>query len=259
MTLALWYPRLMPFLVLLTERWRIPRNGDDSHQTNRRRLPFARRPPLSLIVMFFSMPVWATGSVDWTTVMAQADRYMYGQGVAQDRGKAAVQYEKACAAGVKDACAELTEILYWGNPAVPKDTKRAVKLMKSLFPYLKQACQRNEPRACLRLGAAFADGIGTKRDLGKAAALDFKACHGGFVEGCYYLGVAYAKGRGVEIAPAKAAGMYQKACDGGYAAGCARLSALHAKGNGVPKSTELAQALRNRACTLGHLVSCSDD
>ncbi len=119
---------------------------------------------LFLVVMFVALEggASATDKGAWTTVMAEADRHMYGQGVPQDRGQAAKLYEKACTAGFKDACVELTEILYWGHPMVPKDTKRAVKLMKSLFSYLEQACERNEPRACLRLGAAYADGIGTK-------------------------------------------------------------------------------------------------
>ena len=186
----------------------------------------------------------------------QADRYMYGQGVPQDRGKAAVVYEEACAAGIKDACAELTEILYWGHPSVPKDSKRAIKLMRSLFSYLEQGCEQKEPRACLRLGAAYADGIGKKQDLARAADLDQQACDGGFLEGCFYLGVAFAKGKGVKVEPAKAAEMYTKACDGGYAVACARLGELYATGSGVSKSPDQSLALRKRACELGYMRSC---
>ena len=184
---------------------------------------------------------------------------MYGQGVPQNRAIAAPHYEKACSAGVLAACAELTEILYWGHPMLPRDPKRAVALMRSLLPYLKEACGRDEPRACLRLGAAFADGIAVEQDSARAAVLDQKACDQGFLEGCYFLGVAHAKGKGVPVDHSAAARLYQQTCDGGYAAGCAQLSELYADGLGIDKDTDRALALSKQACSLGFSASCTAD
>jgi hypothetical protein len=198
----------------------------------------------------------AADKPDLKALMVEADRHMYGQGVPQNRGIAAQHYEKGCVAGAKAACAELTEILYWGHPLVPKDTQRAVRLMQSLIPYLTEACGRNEARACLRLSAAFADGIGIQQDRMRAAELDKKACDGGFLEGCFFLGVAYAKGKGVVVDHGIAAVMYQKSCEGGYAAGCAKLSGLHAVGQGVSKDMNRALELSQKACSLGFVASC---
>jgi len=183
---------------------------------------------------------------------------MYGQGIPQDRGEAAKRYEKACAAGVQDACSELTEILYWGHPAVPKDQARATELMKSLLPYLKAACSKGNPRACLRLGAAFADGMGTEVDRARAADLDRMACDGGFIEGCFYLGVAYAKARGVKEDHARAAAMYRRSCEAGYAAGCTELSEAHRLGKGVDLDLQRSDALKQQACSLGMKSACGE-
>ena len=212
-------------------------------------------------LMLLGLGLWtSTGQAaddsQWSSVMAEADRYMYGQGIPQDRGQAASRYEKACSAGVSDACAELTEILYWGHPAVPKDQARAIQLMTSLLVYLEEACRNKNPRACLRLGAAYADGIGVAQDRVRAAELDVLACDGGFLEGCFYLGVAYAKARGVKEDHAKAADLYRRSCEGGYAAGCASLAEAHRAGAGVPKDAKQAAELERQACEHGLVTAC---
>ena len=153
-------------------------------------------------------------------LLTQADAHFYGKDVPRDPTKALPLYAQACEAGLAEACGEQAEILFWGLGDVTADKAQAGQVMKGALSGLDAACTAGSARACLRLGFAYADAVGTAQDYPKAAALDEKACDGGLGEACMYLGHAYAKGKGVTLNPARAHMLYVKACQLGHTPAC---------------------------------------
>lgn len=48
----------------------------------------------------------------------------------------------------------------------------------------KKSCNQGDFRACITLGAMYANGYGVKKDYTKAKKLFEKACDAGYVQGC---------------------------------------------------------------------------
>jgi TPR repeat protein len=66
-----------------------------------------------------------------------------GRRVEADGAAAARHYDRACAAGIQVACADLGTLLLHGA-GVPSDRSRALELFRA-------ACQAGEPEGCRRL------------------------------------------------------------------------------------------------------------
>ena len=97
-----------------------------------------------------------------------ADFYKAGKGTRQDFAKAKTYYEKACNAGIDDACVDLGVLYRTGN-GVKQNYSTAKK-------YFEKACNADVARGCVLLGVLYGLGEGVKQDYSTAKNYAGKAC-----------------------------------------------------------------------------------
>lgn len=177
-----------------------------------------------------------------------AGKYLNGEGVPKDEGKAADLLAKGCDNDDAFACG-LLGAMYEHGEGLAVDLPRAAALMT-------RACAREDLLSCAILGGYYAKGQGVTRDFAKAEQLVRKACDGGESIGCFNLAVMYDEGQGVTTDDAQAAQLYAKACDRDFGQACQNLALMCEDGEGIPKDPARAMALYGRACQLGLSESC---
>jgi hypothetical protein len=151
-----------------------------------------------------------------------------------------------CADHITEDCVTLAS-MYLTGAIVSIDRERAVGL-------LREACDKDSARGCLRLGDLYHQGI-LKGDV-EETALYRRACEAGANLGCVVAGRAFLSGRGVNTDPASAARLFAKVCDRGNAHGCFELARLYTQGEGVKHDPSRATELFTKACKLGFDEAC---
>ena len=144
--------------------------------------------------------------------------YQYGQGVAQDYGKAREWYEKAAANGYANAMSNLGGLYQYGQ-GVAQDYAKARELYE-------KAAAKGDANAMFSLGGLYESGAGVAQDYAKAREWYEKGADEGEAEAMTNLGWLYQNGQGVAQDYAKARELYEKAADKGNARAMAYLEKL---------------------------------
>lgn len=107
-------------------------------------------------------------------------RYLKGDGVEKDFGRARQLFEKSCELSYQPGCSNLG-VLFEDGLGVDKDLDRA----RSLY---REACDADEPQGCHNLAGMYEDGRGVDEDFAEATDLYMKSCEAGIAFSCSYLG-----------------------------------------------------------------------
>lgn len=153
-----------------------------------------------------------------------------------ERAAAIAIYERACEAGVGDACAYLGVAL---TGADQRDAQRQA---------FGRACELQSATGCAHLAYDHASGNGVPRDEALATTLYVKACDLGDAKGCYNVGLMYAEGRGVERDLARAARAYDEGCRNGSTMACTNLGWFVQHGTAGAIDEAAAIELYRRGC-----------
>ena len=138
--------------------------------------------------------------------------------------KAVPLFDRACKAGVVQACSELGHLYEWAPhfteaDSVTQNYSRAMKLLTT-------ACDAGNADGCTYLGSMYDVGSGVPEDLSRAAALYSKGCDGNNATACNNLGVALMYGAGVPQDKEKARQVLKKGCSLGDQTACTWLTKL---------------------------------
>jgi TPR repeat protein len=104
------------------------------------------------------------------------------RGVAKDEARAEKMNERACDAGIAEACWDRGSSYDWRSE---ESKARAQAFAARGVPLDEKACAAGEGEACYRLGTAYRVGTGVEKDPAKAAAFYKEACNRGSTEGCW--------------------------------------------------------------------------
>ena len=159
--------------------------------------------------------------------------YETGRGVAKDEAQALAWYRKAAAQGWEDAIARLEE------------------LGESLSDERADAADPDDPAELYRLGLAYEEGKGVRRDYNRAAVLHRKAAERGDAGSQYRLARMYAHSWGVDLDDEQAAAWYRKAAERGHTEAQFRLGLAYEDGRGVPRDDAQAAEWYRRAAAQG--------
>lgn len=176
-----------------------------------------------------------------------ASLYERGQGVPEDRARAAELYRQGCEADLQLACVGLGRLMANGE-GVPQDDAGALKLFE-------QACTAGQGSGCTAWGQMLEGGFGAEVDVAEAFARYRLGCEGGDPDGCITLADRRAA-TGRPDALAEALGLWKKACEMGEGSGCAKAGS-HLWSSSVKGTVRReARALLDQACALGELQAC---
>jgi TPR repeat protein len=103
------------------------------------------------------------------------------KGVAKDEAGAARLMERACDAGIAEACSDLGSSYDWRSE---ESKARAGAFAARGVSLDEKGCAAGEGQACYRLGNAYWFGLAVAKDPTKAAELFKQACNGGSSDGC---------------------------------------------------------------------------
>lgn len=133
-----------------------------------------------------------------------------GQGVKQNKTKAAVYMKRAADKGSLDAWRFLAEAHYTGKTdGFKQDYKKAKK-------YWEKLAAEEDVQAFYRLAGLYHDGQGVPKDLNQAFEWNLYAAQAGLAAAQYRVGLAYLRGEGVEQDSAAGFKWLQNAADQGY-------------------------------------------
>lgn len=201
---------------------------------------------------------------------------LHGAGVVQNRAYATVLFARACAAGYVKGCEAQQAVesavnagnldhsaCLRGPGAVcePGRTRTDVAIEKNLpssetVTKLVQACEAQQPQACVELGALYMQGVGVPRDSHRAAAAWARACQRNVGSACFNLGMLYTLDQEMPTNAVKAAMLFAKACHLGDLAGCYKRALALSEGIGVSRDVATAHTLFDRACKGGIVLAC---
>lgn len=133
-------------------------------------------------------------------------KHMNGEGVAQDKFKAADFFEKSCKSGIANACNNLG-VIYETKSGVLKRGQDEDYI--KAFGYFEKACVGGDALGCKNIAALYLDGRGTTQDTIKAVKYYQKACDGKVAWGCHMLGYIYENDKNLVVAKE----YYRKACE----------------------------------------------
>jgi hypothetical protein len=148
-----------------------------------------------------------------------AECYQHGVGVAQDRAKAAIWYQKASDLGDVASTATLGSLFLHGDARIvfAQDAARG-------FALVREAAEQGHAMALLEVAHCYFNGRGVEKDAVHGVALLRQVItHGGAAAGMVHvsqlqLALCYKEGIGVEADTVQAALWCQRAADGGDAA-----------------------------------------
>jgi TPR repeat protein len=214
-----------------------------------------------------------------------AYHYLSGKDLPRDDARAASLFEKACDAGVPQACharakQHMRDIL--SNKA-PADAAGRAKLRElsdkacqlgdgwacwsvagwylregtqAVFPkdparaiaLLRRGCDLGHGPSCSSLGNMLVDGKVVAKDVATAVGVLHRACDGGRAEDCMLLGDILRKGQGALKDGAKAIAAYEHGCNLGEMRACNAVGSVYAEGDGVPRDVAKAYAAFAKGC-----------
>jgi TPR repeat protein len=167
-----------------------------------------------------------------------------GVGVAMDAAKGRAMLERACTGGSGLSCYNLGVSARDGTHGATKDAKAAYALFE-------QGCSRGMGAACTEQAMALSDGIGTKRDAKRAAALAEQACTLAAAQ-CYFAAELLQKAKRHKEARA----LLDKACGAGSIVACHNLAVMLWDGIGGAKDRPGSTRLFEKACDGGMTKDC---
>eukprot|EP00729_Bicosta_minor_P017680 gene17680-biopygen17232 len=182
--------------------------------------------------------------------------YAKGEGVEQDRIKAAKWFRKSAEAG--NAVAQFNlGILYHTGHGVEQDDVEAAK-------WIRKVAEAGHAIAQFNLGNIYSNGEGVEQDDVESAKWYRKAAKAGNAMAQYNLGTAYYNGEGVEQSFVEAAKWYRKSgksgksgksAEAGNAAAQYNLGVMYANGKGVEQDHVEAATWYRMAAEAGHAAA----
>ncbi|KYF92676.1 Sel1 repeat protein [Sorangium cellulosum] len=184
--------------------------------------------------------------------------YLSGKDLPRDDARAAELFEKACGAGVTQACyararLQLRDIQ---SAKVPPDTAGRAKVRE----FADKACEMGDGWACFSAAEWYlSEGPQAvlPKDATRAVAFLRRGCDLGYGPSCSALGKMLIEGKLAAKDVAVAVGVLQRACEGGQAEDCVDLGDILRKGQGAPKDGVKAIAAYRRGCSLGDMRACN--
>jgi TPR repeat protein len=173
-------------------------------------------------------------------------RYLCGIDVAQDLARAAALEEQACDLDFIPACAHVAQLT-----AYPQ----AVVEPAAAFRDADKGCKAGDPDACVALGVAYLQGLGTPPDPARAAAIFTAGCERGDFAACSSLAMQTALGLGVAKDLPRAAALAERACGAGMPLACHTLGSVKFEQGDVRR----AEALLAETCALPARASSCDN
>ncbi|HEY6911040.1 MAG TPA: tetratricopeptide repeat protein [Myxococcales bacterium] len=123
---------------------------------------------------------------------------------------------------------------------------------------LDKSCKAGRIAACDELGGRYADGIGVRADVTRAAELFRRACKGGNKDGCADDARMLALGQGQKADPKAALLQLDKMCKDGLDRACGHLGEMLLRGLAGPADAPLGEDLLAKACDKGFGRACSN-
>jgi hypothetical protein len=179
------------------------------------------------------------------------------KGGPRDPKRAAELFEIACTGKVASSCVELGRMLLEGD-GIAQDAARAVDIFQT-------SCggEPPQPRACLALGRAYADGSGIdgKPNLEIAERMYRKACASEHAPGCAAVGAMFRERSGQSTADTiadqtTAMEFFHKACRLTPSEGCYELAEMHRDKHLPEPSDNKASILFQKACQADPTRGC---
>lgn len=171
--------------------------------------------------------------------------------IPQDKVKARVLFEKACAGSDGTGCANV------GDMMLPdEDTNTNDPVYAKAYPLYVQGCDLKSGYACVRKAHSLATGFGVNEDLKAAFTAYVQSCDQSHGTGCEGVGDLYRDGLGVAKSEIKARKYYELACDYESGDACNDLGALYEYGSGGAKDLTKATALYLQGCKLDSSRAC---
>jgi TPR repeat protein len=172
---------------------------------------------------------------------------MHGEGVLQDKAKAARLFRQAAEQGLAKARYSLGACFPEGE-GVLQDKAKAAQLFR-------QAADQGLAEAQFTLGICYEDSEGVPQDKAQAAQLYQQVAEQGLARAQYKLGICYAEGEGVPQDKAKAAQLFRQAADQGLAEAQCIFGVCYANGEGVPQDKAQATRWFRKAAEQGHALA----
>lgn len=216
-----------------------------------------------------------------------AKMYTEGTGTRVNATKAFEYSARGCMLGWGMSCSKVGNALAAGSKPLTKPNPGLAFLLQ------EHACDDGHGSACVALGRAYEQGLGTRPNHPKAMGLYQAACDGtseGFSrykraltpegkalptamamaklvaksavkpadgKGCVELARIYNEGSGVRRDPVKAMAVIELACNRGVGAACRQWGDYHRQGNTGTVDTKAAVAAYERGCQLKDWASCA--
>ncbi|WP_437820125.1 SEL1-like repeat protein [Sorangium sp. So ce1078] len=184
--------------------------------------------------------------------------YASGKDLPRDDARAAELFEKACGAGVTQACyarARLQLRDIQSGKVFPDAAGRA-----KVREFADKACEMGDGWACFSVAEWYlSEGpqAALPKDATRAVAFLRRGCDLGHGPSCSALGKMLVEGKLAAKDVAVAVGVLQRACEGGQAEDCVDLGDILRKGQGAPKDGVKAIKAYQRGCTLGDMRACN--
>lgn len=198
--------------------------------------------------------------------------HLLGTGTAADPKLAAVNYERACAAGSADACASAADVFIPGaersDAHIEDFLSRACDLyspmgcyklgnrakkankFEAAAHYYETACELSDKQiGCDNLAALYFEGKGVARDPARATKILEDGCASSLPTNCYALGVRLRDGDGMEANRARSLVVLDRACGLGWGKACLAEADLLTT-PGLTQDPDKAAVLRTKACKL---------
>lgn len=139
-------------------------------------------------------------------------RYHGQEGVAVDKTRARIAFEKSCSPEFLDSCVN-AGVMYSGAEGGAADKEKARVLYQ-------KGCDGGEQTGCVNVAAMYLNGEGGPVEKNRARTLFEQGCEKKNSLACFNLGLIYAKGLdGAQDLP-KALPYLQQGCDGGNQESC---------------------------------------
>ncbi|MBQ7056880.1 MAG: sel1 repeat family protein, partial [Bacteroidaceae bacterium] len=215
-----------------------------------------------LILVFFSLfalnMVRAQHIADLSRLVMEAEKgdalamtqlgklYLQGERIKPDTAKAYAYFQNAARQGLPEAAYYQAKCLENGYGIVV-DEERAVRLYETAFEWIVQQADSGNLECQLFLVRRYAEGIGTERDMLKAAVWMAKAAEAGSPEAQYALSHCYNSGEGVNKDDQLAARWCLTAAENGLAEAQYETAQRFFRGEGLNKSESKAVSWLTKA------------
>jgi len=213
-------------------------------------------------------------------------KYLDGEGVPRDEGRAAELLRKSCSGRLPMGCFNYGWLLHQGL-GVPRDTSAALEHYTyaceqdigvacnalaliltdeqeppdnaRALPLFEKACGAEVPAACMSAGSMYQNGDGVAANLTEAARLYRLSYEGEIGLGCVALGNLTLEGEaGLVKSPTRALDLYRRGCDLDPTVGCYVYGMALTGGAGIQPDLKRAEKTLDRACRAGHADACAE-